>query len=367
MRVFTYGENCVILPPTGETGERRVMTDNIAPLPLRAAAGRVLWRCAGYLRPYLRLTVGAYLAVLVTNAIALLTPQFIRWIVDHGIGRQDTRLLAVSVLTLLAITLLKGVLTFLQGQWTETASQNVAYDLRNAIHAQLSTLSFSYHDRAETGQILSRAIQDVDRIRFVTGRAFLRLAEGALLLVGTAAVLLWMNPRLALLALLTMPLLVYRALDLSRQLRPLSLAVQEQLGVLTTRLEQNLRGARVVKAFAQESSEIARFAEQNDRWFALSARSARLQAWNMPLQELIANASMVFIVGYGGLLVMRGGLTLGELVAFSTYLGQLFQPVRRLGLIIPAMALAAAAGERVFEILDAVSEVQELPDAVPLP
>jgi len=343
------------------------MTDNTAPLPLRAAAGRVLWRCLGYLRPYRRLAAGAYLALLGSNAIALLTPQFVRWIVDRGIGRQDQRLLAVSVLTLLGITLIKGVLTFLQGQWTEIASQNVAYDLRNAIHRQLSALSFSYHDRAETGQILSRAIEDVDRIRFVTGRAVLRLVDGALLLLGTAAVLTWMNPHLALLALCAMPLLVYSALRFGRQLRPLSLAIQQQLAVLTTQLEQNLRGARVVKAFAQEPNEIARFDRQNDRWFALSARSARLQAWNVPFLDLIANASLVFIIGYGGLLVIRGRLTLGELVAFSTYLGQLFQPVRRLGMIIPALALAAASGERVFEILDAVSEVQERPNAVSLP
>jgi len=176
-----------------------------------------------------------------------------------------------------------------------------------------------------------------------------------------------MNLPLALLALAAMPLLSYRAFQLGRVLRPLSLEIQQQLAVLTTRLEQNLRGARVVKAFAQEENEIARFDRENARWFDLSARSARLSAVNVPLLELIASASVVLIIWYGGLLVTQGRLTLGELVAFSTYLAQLVQPVRRLGMIIPALSIAAAAGERVFEILDAVSEVQETADAAPLP
>jgi len=343
------------------------MSDIQASFLHERGAGHILLRCLSYLRPYWRLTASAYLALLAANALALIIPQFIRWIVDRGISGQDVRPLGLSVLALLGLALVKGGLTFVQGQWTETASQSVAYDLRNAIHRKLSELSFSYHDRTETGQILSRAVQDVERIRFVTGRAFLRLTDATILLLGTAGMLTQMNLHLALLALSTMPLLAYRAFQLGRRLRPLSLDIQQQLAVLTTRLEQNLRGARVVKAFAQEENEIARFDRQNARWFDLSAYSARLQAFNVPLIELIANASVVFIVWYGGFLVVQGRLTLGELVAFSTYLAQLVQPVRRLGMIIPALSLAAAAGERVFEILDAVSEVQEAPDAVPLP
>ena len=344
------------------------MSDNPVPLPLhKPGAGRIILRCLGYLRPYGRLMIGAYLALLGINALAVTIPQFIRWIVDWGIRGQDIGWLGASVLGLLGLTLVKGGLTFWQGRWTETASQSVAYDLRNAIHRQLAALSFSYHDRAETGQLLSRAVQDVDRIRFLTGRAFLRLTDGTVLLLGTAAILIAMNPRLAVLALCTMPFLGYRAFRFGRRLRPLSLAIQQQLAVLTTRLEQNLRGARVVKAFAQEKSEIARFDRENDRWFDLSAHSARLEAFNEPLIDLIANAGTVFIIGYGGWLVIRGQLTLGELVAFTTYLAQLVQPVRRLGTIIPAITQAVASGERIFEILDTVSEVQDAPDAIPLP
>lgn len=327
----------------------------------------VLWRCAGYLRPYWKMTLGAYLALVGINILALTIPQFIRWIVDHGIGGKDVALLFTSVMALLGFTFLKGVLRFFEGRWSEQASQNVAYDLRNAIHRKLAALSFSYHDRTETGQILSRAIQDVDRVRFVTGRAFLRLTDGIVLTLGSAVMLIGMNPSLALMALATLPFIAHRAFYMARYLRPLSLAVQQQLAVLTTRLEQNLRGARVVKSFAQEDAEIARFEDENTRWFDLSLRAARVQALNEPLINFIANLSTIVVIGYGGWLVTRGQLTLGELVSFTTYLAQLAQPVRRLGQIVPALAIAAAAGTRVFEILDAESEVRDAPDAIPLP
>ena len=137
--------------------------------------------------------------------------------------------------------------------------------------------------------------------------------------------------------------------------------------MITALLEQNLRGARVVKGFAQEEAEIGRFEAQNDIWFGLARGAARLQAINLPLMDLIANFSTVAIIWYGGTLVMQGGLTLGELVAFTAYLGQLLVPVRRLGKVIPAIAQAVASGERIFEILDARSEVQDAPGALALP
>ena len=345
-----------------------MMSQQSTPTPaLVPGAGRILLRCYRHLRPYRRLVVAAYLALLIVNGLNLVIPQLIRWGVDQGMGQRDTRLLGGSVLALLALTLVKGALNFAQGRLIEQASQGVAYDLRNLIHQKLGSLSFSYHDRAQTGQLLSRSVQDVERIRFLTGRATMRLFEGSVLLLGTAGVLLAMNPQLALLALLAMPLLAWRALAFSRQFRPLSMAIQQQLAVLTTRLEQNLRGARVVKGFAQEPAEIGHFAVENEHWFSLSARAAGLRAVNAPLLTLIANVGAVFIILYGGLLVIRGTLTLGELVAFSTYLSLLAEPARRLGLIAPVIAIATTAAERIFEILDARSEVQERPDAIVLP
>jgi ABC-type multidrug transport system fused ATPase/permease subunit len=328
---------------------------------------RTLRRCYSYLRPYRRMELAAALAMVGIDAALLLTPQLIRLGVDRGIDQGDLRVLVWTVLALLGVTLFKGVLSFFQGRWIEISAQGVAYDLRNAIHGKLAALSFSYHDRAQTGQLLSRAVQDVERVRFLVGRATLRLVDGALLLVTTAIVLLAMQPRLGFLVLLTLPLLVYRAVAFGRMIHPISSTIQNLLGVLTTRLEQNLRGARVVKAFAQENAEIARFDQENARWFELSTLSLRIRAINAPLLTLISNIATVFIVWYGGLLVIRGALTLGELVAFTAYVGQLANPIRLMGMIAPDVGQALASAERIFEILDARSEVRDAPDASPLP
>ncbi len=312
------------------------------------------------------MVAGVYLTMVLIDLIAMVNPQVLRWAIDQGIGAGNDSLLTLAVVGLLALVLIKGVLTYYEGLWTEVASQNVAYDLRNALQRKITELSFSFHDQAEAGDLLSRAIQDVERIRFLTGRAVFRIIESIFLMVITAGVMLWMNPRLGLLALVAMPLLIIRSIRFGRVFRPLSLEIQKQLSVLTTRVEQNLRGVRVVKTFAQEEAEIRRFAIENQKWYDLSARAAKMQSNNMPLLNLIADISSVAILLYGGLLVINHALTLGELVAFTTYVAQIVTPVRYLGMVLPAITIAAASAERVFEILDTAPLVADEPGAPPL-
>jgi ATP-binding cassette subfamily B protein len=319
-----------------------------------------------YLRPYWAFVAGSYLLLMINNGITLGMPVIIRSIVDEGIRGADVGAIQRGVVALMALTLVRGASIFLSGRWTEVASRNVSYDLRNAIHDKLQSLSFSYHDRAETGQLLTRAISDVDRVRFLTGRAFVRLTEVTTLILGIAISMMVMDLGLALLTLSLVPFLAYGALSFGRRYRPLSQAIQQQVSTLTTCLEQNLRGARVVKAFAQEPAEIRRFDEGNAALFELNVAASRLRALNLPLLMLIASAGTVLILLYGGRLVIRDRLTIGELVAFTTYVGQLLVPVRRLGMVVAAIAQAVASGERVFEILDAKSEVVDLPDARPI-
>lgn len=324
---------------------------------------QILLRVYGYLKPYWKQTVGAYASLLGILVLNTLIPQLIRWIIDKGIEGKQSGVLIWSVSGLLALTLLKGVFNYFEGILSETASQNVAFDLRNEIQKKLTHLSFSFHDRSETGELLSRAIQDVERIRFLTGRATIRLLDGVLMLIVTIVVMLIMDYRLALLIFITFPFLVYQAFHFGSRFRPLSLQVQKQLATLTTAVEQNLRGSRVVKAYAQEKAELERFDGENNRWFDLSNISARMEAVNVPLLFLIANMGIFAIILYGGSQVINDKITIGEVVAFITYLGQLIEPVRRLGLIIPAVAIAGSASERIFDILDTVSEVKDEPDA----
>ena len=332
-----------------------------------AAPKSSILRSFTFLYKYRQIALSAYLLAILTNGLAIVIPQTIRWIVDAGIVQQDMDILLTSLLSLLLLGLLKAPVDFLLGRWSEVASQGVAYDIRNAIYNKLSSLSFSYHDRTQTGQLLARSISDVDRVRFLTGRAILRLFQHSTLMLLTFIALLLMNPRLALLSMLLMPLMGYVAFRLGSLYRPLSLDLQHQLAEMTTVLEQNLRGAKIVKAFAQEDAEIERFNAENDKWFGLAEKQVKVTTLHMPLLDFLASLSTVVIIWLGGRFVIEGSLTLGELVAFTTYLGQLISPVRRLGVIVPAVAMASAAGERIYTILDAQSEVTDAPGAFELP
>ncbi|MFL7811889.1 MAG: ABC transporter ATP-binding protein, partial [Anaerolineae bacterium] len=210
------------------------------------------------------------------------------------------------------------------------------------------------------------AVGDVDRVRFLAGRALIRLIDTVVLIVGVSVSMLTMNVGLAASILVLVPFLAYGALSFGRRYRPLFRFIRQTMDTLTNRLEQNLRGARIVSAFAQERNEIERFDRDNAQVLAFNMRGARLRATNLPLLRLIASAGTILILLYGGQLVINGQLTLGELVAFTTYVAQLVGPVRSLGWVIASISQAVASGERVFEILDAQSEVEDAPDAVPL-
>lgn len=328
---------------------------------------QILWRCFSYLRASLNLQIGIYLLMIIINLINIAVPLLIRWGIDSGIYQFDLVVLGQAVGGLLLITAVKGIFIYKQGEWTEVASQHVAYDIRNALLHKLTTLPFAFHDQTEAGQILSRAMQDVERIRFLTGRAVLRIIEGIVLLLMTAIVLLTMHFTLALLIILTLPILLHRAYVFGRQIRPLSYKIQNQLGELTTKLEQNLRGARIVKAFAQERAELERFSQENEKWFKLSVEATKIESVNAPMLDMLANFGTVFIIWYGGWLVIQDALTLGQLVAFTTYLAMLLRPIRLIGRVVPMFAIAASAGERIFAILDAEEDIKDEPDAPDLP
>ena len=332
----------------------------------KQSQSRLILRCFSYLRRHWKLTAGAYVMMVLVDIVAMANPQLIRWTIDNGISANNIPLLSLAVGILLVLVVIKGIFTYFEGRWTEITSQNVAYDMRNELQRKITLLSFSFHDKAEAGDLLSRTIQDVERIRFLTGRATFRVIEGLILMLFTAGVMIWMNPQLGILAMLAMPLLVVQSVRFGRIFRPLSARIQKQLAVLTTRVEQNLRGVEVVKTFAQEDAEIERFEKDNAQWLDLSTTSARMQSLNMPVLNLIANVSSVAILWFGGMLVIHSQLTLGELVAFTSYVAQLVAPVRSLGMVLPAITMAAASAERVFQILDTVPEVREDPQAFPI-
>lgn len=320
-------------------------------------------RIFGYMRPFWLSELVAYLCMLGINGIRLITPQITRIIIDVGIAEQRVEVLLQSIGLLLATILVQGVFRFGERFLTERVSQSIAYDMRNEIYRKLQNLSFRYHDQTQAGQLLSRITSDVGHVRRVTGRMFLMLVDSVVLMVGTTVILFRMQPALAALAMSTLPFIGLTVNRFIGQIHPRWHERQDRMGELTSRLEQNLEGASVVRGFAQEPAEIRRFDAENDSIYGISMEMARIGSFSRPFIVFLASIGTAIILWVGGRMVMRGVLTLGELVAFNSYVLQLVGPMRRMGFIANMLGESRASAERAFEILDAESEVEEAPDA----
>lgn len=327
---------------------------------------RLFARFLRYLRPYRHLMVAAYGFMVLHTSVLLVIPLFVRWIVDHGIIPGNREILIRSVILLSILAAARALFGFLHGRIAEVAAQRLTYDIRNEAFRKLGVMALSFIERMETGQILQRLIQDVERLRFVISKSLLRTTDAVLLFVGTLVFMMLMNPVLGLASLIPIPFLMVQAFVFGSKQRPLATKLQQRLGTMTSSLEQNLQGARLVKAFSQEQRETIRFQSEVDRWFAVSALNTRLKAIHIPLLSLIANLGLVIVIGVGGLMVIRGE-SIGLIIAFTTYLTQLFVPVRRIGSMLPLTIQGIASAERIAEIMDAPIATPEVANAKPLP
>ncbi len=259
------------------------------------------------------------------------------------------------------MALFRALFSFLQGYWAAKASQNVAYDMRNALYEQIHELSFGYHDRAQTGQLLTRATSDVDRVQMFVGRGFIMFITALIMIVGSLILLFSLDWQLALIMVVLMPLTMGIFVFFAQRLRPMFMKVQQYLAHLNTVLQENLAGVRVVKAFAREPYEHDRFSDANLDLMNQNIEAGKMIARAFPLIFLLANLGTLAVVWLGGLQVIGGRLTIGELVAFQSYLMMTMFPLFMLGMIMAMVSQASASADRVFEILDAQSEVVEKP------
>jgi len=340
---------------------------------------RTAARLASYLRKYWITASFAYLCLVLGLGIDLMVPELIRRVIDCGIRGHalseavcpadvaPLELVRTAALLILGLTVLKGAFQFGQTYLAEFGAQGLAYDIRNDFYRHLQRLSFSWHDKAQSGALMARATSDVEQLRNFTGRALLQLANVVVMTVGIAVVLFVMNWKLALVALLTLPLLLRAAVTYTGVVRPLFQQIQEELSLLASIVQENLAGAKVVKAFTREAQQIAKFERQNAVLLDHYLAAAKVQSSTNPLMDVTANLGTVVVLWFGGYLIIQNDLTVGQLVAFNTYLLLIIRPVRRLGFLISQASRALAAGDRIFEILDAPVSVTDKPGALPLP
>ncbi len=277
------------------------------------------------------------------------------------------RAILSAALAIVVFAVLRGLFAFLQTYWAEKNSQSLAYDLRNDLYAKIQTLSFAYHDRTNTGQLMIRATDDVEKVRLFIGQGLLQLAGAILLLSGTLIILFTTNARLALVTLWILPVALALFMAFGRISQPMFTLVQRKLSALNTTLQENLAGIKVVQAFTREQSEQARFKHQADDLMKQQITIARLFSFLFPITFLVANLGQATTLYAGGRQIIGGTMTLGEWQEFSLYLIYLFFPVAQFGFIITQFGQAAASAVRIFEILDAQNEVTDAPNARPLP
>lgn len=284
------------------------------------------------------------------------------------VGPTDIqRTLITTGLAVVIFAVMRGVFAFLQVFVAERNSQSVAFDLRNDLFAKIQRLSFSYHDRNRTGQLMVRATDDVEKVRLFIGQGLMFLVQALLLLGGTLVLLFTTNAWLALIVLPILPITLILFIFFGSASQPMFGLVQAKLSALNTVLQENLAGIKVIKAFAREQSEQVKFNQAADALLAQQIAVARLFTLLFPLIFLIASLGQAAVLYFGGRQIIGGTLTLGEWQEFSLYLIYLFLPLAQFGIIITQMGQASASAERIFEILDAQNDVTDKPGAVILP
>lgn len=326
----------------------------------------VVIRLLRQVRPYRWRVALALGMVFLSTALVAVQPMLIRFTVDEVYQAGRWNLLGYLALSLLMATAARSVLGYLERISMEWIAQRTIYDLRNAIYHQLQSLSFSFYDQAQTGELMSRATADVEMLRRFLSFGILRLTSSALTLAVVLTLLLMMDVRLALVSMASIPLLVLAVWRFATTVRPRYRKIQEQLGVITTVLQETIAGVRVVRAFAQEEREIERFRSENWHYLDLNITTVRLWALYFPLMTFLGGLGSTVVLWYGGSRVIAGELSVGAMVAFQTLLMQLVMPIRMLGWLVNMASQAAAAGQRVYAILDTTSAVRDKLGAVEL-
>jgi ATP-binding cassette subfamily B protein len=309
-------------------------------------------------------------AIACTSAVvglSLTVPWILKEVLDYGLAQRQMRVLYMAGALLIAVTVVRGVVAYGQSYVTAHLAQHLAYRLRHLLYDQIQRSSFAYHDRAQTGDLMSRATADVEAVRLFFQFGWPTGLNVAFAATGTIAAMAWLDWRLAGLTLLSLPFFLGVILGIGRMLRPLQVRVQEKTAALTITLQESLAGIRVVKAFARERQQTAGFLEAAEALAQARIAVATREAMVFPLATLLLSLAVALTLYIGGRRVMDGAMSLGTLVAATSYLVQLAQPLRRLSWLTGMVALCQAGAERLFAILDAVPDVQDAPRARPLP
>jgi subfamily B ATP-binding cassette protein MsbA len=327
----------------------------------------VLKRLLGYLTPYWKQLIFTATLLILLTVFGLLPPLFQKQIIDEVIGTRDLSRLGVLIAGLVGVHALIQAANSGDLYVRHALGQRFILDLRVRLYAYLQRLSLSFFERTSTGELMSRVTNDVNALeQFVThGTSF--MAIDLMRLIGTAIILFFLEWRLALLVLIPVPILAIGMRWFNTRIRPVYRQVRARLGDINARLQDNLAGIRVIQAFGREDATMERFTAESQHYYEARVQGIRYWSSFFPAMYFIASLGSVLVLGVGAVMVVRGQLSLGSMVAFLSYVASFYEPIRRLTEIDNVFQEAIAAGERIFELLDEVPEIEDTPDAVALP
>ena len=328
---------------------------------------KYLFRTRVFLKPYIWQILVNLLILLTMTGLSLVVPRIIQGVIDDGLLKGQTDYIARSALLLLGLGLFSAALGLVQIYLSQWIASYIGYDLRNRLYDHIQYMTFSFHDHAQTGQLISRCIEDVRAIQDFAGSSLIQWIQLTLLGVGIAALMLLDNWKLALIALAPIIPLLWVAADFGNRITILFYKVDNALGELSARLQENVTGAQVVRAFAREPYEIGRFDEINRMYFEARLKVVNNWATIMPTTSWLVTAGTILILWFGGQMVMAGTMTVGEVVAFNAYLLMLSGPAQQLTQLVNNGGEAAAGAQRAWEILDHQPEIQTPVGALQLP
>ncbi len=318
-------------------------------------------------RPYLRQIALASVFLLILTLIEMTFPAIIRQVIDVGLKGGNHRFLILAAGLILALGLIKALVSFREQYLTEWIAHHVAFDLRNRLYDHIQRLSFQYHDHMPTGQLISRVIEDVRSLQSFAGHGLVELARIVILLVGISILLFSRHPLLAAIAISPLIPLVLMTTTFGQRVGRLFLAVDNTLGELSSILQENVIGVQVVRAFAQEKYETERFDQTNRKLFDRQITVVREWAKVMPSTIFLVTLGTILILWFGGQMAIRGEITVGELVAFNSYMLLLANPAQQLAWLVNAAGEAYAGLQRTFEILETEPDIQSPPDSIRYP
>ncbi len=327
---------------------------------------KVVLRLMRFVKKYWLTLTFALVCLLASTVLSLIVPRVLGKGIDAVLKADNQGYLYLAAGIVVGAAVLRGVVGYIQQYLTQVVSQKVSYDIRNALYDHLQKLSFAYHDKAQTGQLMSRATVDIEAVRMFLAMGFLSIIQVALLTVGIAFVMIAANWSLALMTLAFFPFIAWVTIILSARLRPIWLRVQQLIAALGTTLQESLNGIRVVKAFSRQAEEGRKFAADAKRLNDEQVNAARQTAINMPLMTFLLGLPTALVIWYGGRQVIDGSMTIGQITEFILYIGMFGMPIRRLGMISNLYSRTVSAGQRILEIFDTESMVKEKENAVEL-